>query len=135
MDHEIDDERPPSTEGGQVKWSDVSNPIKPEEKIPAERKVVLVWLAESYLPFCGYIKYAAGDRECPYFVVYHGNPELGSNVVAWCDCLPDKGPDHPNAEMYTRDQKSGSGYAARRSRKKIKENSIEARIEVQDEQA
>jgi len=32
----------------------------------------------------GYRKDAAGDAQCPYFVV----PGLGGKVVAWCDCLP-----------------------------------------------
>ncbi len=33
----------------------------------------------------GYIKYAAGDRSCPYFVC----PGVGGIAMAWCDCLPD----------------------------------------------
>ena len=33
----------------------------------------------------GYIKYAAGDRSCPYFVC----PGVGGTAMAWCDCLPD----------------------------------------------
>ena len=74
-------------------WHIVSNPIQAREHIPAERKVVLVWLRESRLPFCGYIRYAAGDKLCPYFVVYTGNSDIGADVVAWCDCLPDMGPE------------------------------------------
>jgi hypothetical protein len=133
MDQQTDEQEPSGTEAGQVNWNSVSNPITPDEEIPAERKVVLVWLAESALPYCGYIRYAAGDIDCPYFVVYHGNSERGSNVIAWCDCLPGKGPDHPNAKTYTRDQKSGRGYPARRSGENINGNSIEARIEAQGE--
>jgi len=56
---------------------------------PPERKVVLAWIRGSALPFCAYMKYAAGEEDCPYWVVYHGNPERGFDVVAWCDCLPD----------------------------------------------
>jgi hypothetical protein len=94
-------------------WVTVSNPLLPSDRIPPERKVVAVWLRDSHLPFCGYIRYAAGDRECPYFVVYHGNAELGADVVAWCDCLPDVGPAVPTAEMYTREQATGRGFPAR----------------------
>jgi hypothetical protein len=127
MDQQANKQDSRSTEGGEMNWNSVSNPIAPDEEIPAERKVVLVWLAESALPYCGYIRYASGDGDCPYFVVYHGNPERGANVVAWCDCLPDTGPDRPNAKMYTRDQKSGRGYPARRPGKKIQENPTEVR--------
>lgn len=73
-------------------WHRVSNPIEPHEAIPAERRVVLCWLADSYLPFCGYIRYSGGDPNCPYFVIYDGNERIGANVVAWCDCLPLDGP-------------------------------------------
>lgn len=99
-----------------VIWHSVSTPIQPNEHIPAERKVVLVWLREKHLPFCGYIRYAAGDKDSPYFVVYHGNSDIGSDVVAWCDCLPDQGPDWPTAMMYSREQKAGRGFAERKSR-------------------
>jgi hypothetical protein len=88
-------------------WHPVSTPIKPNEHIPAERKAVLVWLRENYMPFCAYIRYAAGDRNSPYFVVYHGNSQIGSDVVAWCDCLPDQGPNFPTAQKYSKEQKTG----------------------------
>jgi hypothetical protein len=94
-------------------WHTVSNPIKPSEHIPAERKTVLVWLKEKALPFCGYIRYAAGDEDCPYFVVYHGNSRIGSDVVAWCDCLPNRGPDFPSADMYSKEQNKGRGFPER----------------------
>lgn len=72
-----------------MKWHRVSCPIKLNEVVPPERKVVLVWLAGNHhLPFCGYVRYSSK----PYFVVYHGNSEIGAEVIAWCDCLPDKGP-------------------------------------------
>lgn len=66
---------------------------KPVGLWPRERKVVLVWLRDKCLPFCGYMRYAAGDRDSPYFVVYHGNVIIGADVVAWCDCLPELGPE------------------------------------------
>lgn len=94
-------------------WHYVSNPIQLNEHIPAERKIVLVWLKQKHLPFCGYIRYLGGGKECPYFVVYHGNNEIGSDVIAWCDCLPNEGPDLPSSEMYTRQQRTGCGRAAR----------------------
>jgi hypothetical protein len=33
----------------------------------------------------GYRKDAAGDKQCPYFII----PGIGGEVIAWCDCLPD----------------------------------------------
>lgn len=33
----------------------------------------------------GYRKDAAGDKQCPYFVI----PGIGGTVTAWCDCLPE----------------------------------------------
>ncbi len=100
-------------------WHPVSTPIQESQHIPAERKAVLVWLRQSHLPFCGYIRYAAGDKDSPYFVVYHGNSEIGSDVVAWCDCLPDQGPDVPTATMYSQQQKTGRGFPERKLPKQI----------------
>lgn len=95
-------------------WNLVSYPIEPGDPLPPERKVVLVWLKKSALPFCGYVRYAAGDETCPYFVVYHGNEKRGSEVVAWCDCLPDKGPPgFDETRLYDQDQATGRGFAAR----------------------
>ena len=44
----------------------------------------------------GYRKNAAGDKQCPYFVI----PGIGGEVLAWCDCLPDdfKYPDAGSTE-------------------------------------
>jgi hypothetical protein len=97
----------------EKQWVKVSHPLSPQDDIPAERKVVLAWIEGSVLPYCAYIRYAAGDQNCPYFVVYHGNSARGSAVIAWCDCLPDNGPDLELAEMYSRDQKTGRGFPAR----------------------
>lgn len=99
-----------------VIWHSVSNPILPNESIPAERRTVLVWLRGHALPFCAYIRYAAGDKNSPYFIVYHGNSEIGSDVVAWCDCLPDNGPEVDSAKMYAKEQAKGRGFPARKSR-------------------
>jgi hypothetical protein len=35
----------------------------------------------------GYMKFAAGDRDCPYFVIPGGR--TGFRVTHWCDCLGD----------------------------------------------
>ena len=62
------------------------------QKRPPERKLVLVRLASAdpgSLPegiAVGYMRNAAGDKQCPYFVV----PGLHTGrALAWCDCLPD----------------------------------------------
>lgn len=100
-------------------WNPVSCPIAKGESIPAERRCVLVWVRGSHLPFCGYIRYAAGDRECPFFVVYHGNQEISAEVLAWCDCLPDSGPDVPEGSTYSREQRDGRGFPARATIAKV----------------
>ena len=61
-------------------WVMSSQPLQQDEGLPAEREVVLVWLTSRALPFCGYIRY---NSDGPYWVVYHGNTEIGSDVVAW----------------------------------------------------
>lgn len=59
--------------------------------MPKERKLVMVQIApkeEEGLPAAvaiGYLRYAAGDPECPYFVI----PGIGGQVTAYADCLPD----------------------------------------------
>lgn len=106
-----------------IEWRTVHCPIHPDDPLPPERKVVLVWLGDASdrnaLPFCGYIRYAAGDVNCPYFVVYHGNSQIGSDVVAWCDCLPNSGPDLPQARMFSDKQQAGRGFPAREQRNKL----------------
>lgn len=105
-----------------MKWNRVHFPIQPDDPLPPERKVVLVWCDEqpeksrggSALPYCGYIRYAAGDLNCPFFVVYHGNDQRSTAVIAWCDCLPDRGPDWAkNTGIYNEGQPEGRGFPAR----------------------
>lgn len=61
------------------------------QKLPFERRYVLVQLAEQPakgLPpsvAVGYLKYSAGDKTCPYFVI----PGIGGTVEFWSDCLGD----------------------------------------------
>lgn len=95
----------------QSDWHLVHWPIRPEDKLPPERKVVLVFVEGSSLPYCAYIRYAAGDKTCPYFVVYRA--DKGADVWAWCDCLP-KGPDHTKAEFYNHNFE-GRGFPKRDS--------------------
>lgn len=64
-------------------WIDAS------KRLPPERKTVLVWLTGSALPFCGYIRIHSNG---PFWVVYHGNMEISTDVLYWCDCLPPKAP-------------------------------------------
>lgn len=74
-----------------MKWYKFSPEKKSSQKLPPIKKDVLVFLEsrEKGLPSSiavGYRKNAAGDKDCPYFVI----PGLGGNVLAWCDCLPDE---------------------------------------------
>jgi hypothetical protein len=93
----------------QSDWHLVHWPIRPEDKLPPERKVVLVFVKGSYLPYCAYIRYSAGDINCPYFVVYRS--DKGAEVWAWCDCLPE-GPHSTEAGFYNANRE-GSGFPAR----------------------
>lgn len=63
------------------------------QKRPPIKKYVLVLIEPNSagLPCgvaVGYRKNAAGDKQCPYFVVIGLHPPSGV-VIAWCDCLPD----------------------------------------------
>jgi len=61
------------------------------QPLPRERRYVLCQVAEREekgLPpsvAVGYLRFAAGDRDSPGFIV----PGVGGPVVAWCDCLGD----------------------------------------------
>ena len=84
-------------------WYYVNNPIRPSDKLPPCRKVVLVWLKNYGLPSCGYL--SCSNTLKPVFLVYAKfNSSTIPEVVAWCDCLPDIGPDLPNVESYNKDQ-------------------------------
>lgn len=58
---------------------------------PPERRYVLVHIAarpEKGLPpavAVGYLRYAAGCKDSPYFVT----PGVGGEATHWCDCLGD----------------------------------------------
>ena len=72
------------------KWYPFDTNKGSRQKRPPERKYVLVVVESNSncLPntvAVGYRKNAAGDKQCPYFVI----PGLGGDVLAWCDCLPE----------------------------------------------
>jgi len=86
-------------------WRKVSHPIEPDDPLPPERKVVAVWCAgretgSAALPYVGYVRYASGELDSPYFVVYHGNSDRPVDVIAWCDCVPEVGPSWENTKFY-----------------------------------
>jgi len=76
-----------------AEWVRVHYPIRVGDSLPPERRPVLVWCASSHIPWVGYLRYAAGCLDSPFFVVPHGNDKRPVDVVAWCDCLPDAPPD------------------------------------------
>lgn len=59
--------------------------------LPPERKLVLLQIAPKEKEglraavAVGYLRYAAGDIDCPYFVI----PGIGGQVTAYADCLPE----------------------------------------------
>lgn len=71
-----------------MRWIPAHQPPLPGDELPAERRIVLVWLSNRALPFCGYLRWHSAG---PFWVVYHGNMATGSDVVWWCD-LPIHGP-------------------------------------------
>lgn len=75
-----------------MKWIDFKREDWATQQHPPERRYVLVQtdgLEENGLPpsvAVGYLRYSAGMKNCPFFVV----PGVAhNNVVAWCDCLGD----------------------------------------------
>jgi hypothetical protein len=63
-------------------WHPTHQPPRHGDALPAERRTVLVWLATRALPFCGYIRHHSGG---PFWVVYHGNTDIGTDVRCWDD--------------------------------------------------
>lgn len=69
------------------------------DSLPPERKVVLVWIKDEGLPRLAYVRYSAGDKNSPYWVVYtaradyhDGDQNQASNVIAYLDCIPQTKP-------------------------------------------
>lgn len=75
------------------KWYRFATERGYRQKRPPERKYVLVAVAPTNsLPVgvaVGYLKYAAGEKDSPFFVVPHFGHGESHRVIAWCDCLPD----------------------------------------------
>lgn len=72
------------------KWHRFDKNLGSQQKRPPIGRAVLVLCErndEIYVnPISvGYRKDAAGDKQCPYFVI----PGIGGEALAWCDCLPD----------------------------------------------
>ena len=74
-----------------MKWYRFDQTKGSYQKRPPEKRYVLVLIdvATPGLPdgiAVGYRKDAAGDKQCPYFVV----PGIRhARVLGWCDCLPE----------------------------------------------
>lgn len=76
-----------------MEWTNYRQELWANQPLPLERREVLVQIAARELEgmgmppavAVGYLRYAAGDKNSPYFVI----PGIGGDVVAWCDCLPD----------------------------------------------
>lgn len=72
-------------------WVTFAREAGDRQQLPAERRYVLVQLAprpEVGLPpavAVGYLRFAAGDRGSPQFII----PGVGGTVLSWCDCLGD----------------------------------------------
>ncbi len=65
--------------------------VEKADKLPTEKKEVLLQMKslESGLPdpiVVGYLKYAAGDKDSPVFIV----PGRDGKILAWCDCMVEK---------------------------------------------
>ena len=92
-----------------MKWQPFDKALGSSQKLPEEGKIVFVLTAERYEVIdighpvhglgCGtpgaialaYMKFAAGDRSCPYFVIVG----VGGDAVAWNDCVPECLGTHP----------------------------------------
>jgi hypothetical protein len=101
-----------------LNWVTFNTCLGSSQRLPPERRCVLVQLppnGEGSAPAVavGYLRFAAGDKECPYFVT----PGIGGTPVAWCDCLPGgfyaplwKLPQHPNEAANEPQSSSGRDY-------------------------
>ena len=73
------------------KWRPFDMRLGSKQELPTAKRCVLVQTAaqpDVGLPpgvAVGYLKFAAGDRNCPYFVT----PGIDCKVVFWNDCLGD----------------------------------------------
>jgi hypothetical protein len=84
-----------------MKWNKYNIDLFEKQKLPPERKYMLLMTKSHNLGYpnpiyVGYMKYAAGCKDSPSFVIpgYEGEGEYlfdgciyMINVIAWCDCL------------------------------------------------
>ena len=81
----------------RMKWIKFDQQKGSNQKRPPEKRLVIVAIQGTEL--CpeglalGYIRYAAGDRQCPEFITpgilqrdFQGQSR---EIIAWCDCLGD----------------------------------------------
>jgi len=96
-------------------WVRTMQPVKDDQGkywvadpdwLPPERKTVLVWIEEEFLPRLGYVRYAAGDKDSPYWVVYTARKDHHLEddsdpvkVVAYLDCVPQTRPSFLDKNM------------------------------------
>ena len=72
-------------------WTEFEPSLGSNQELPIVRRYVLVMLPaqpEQGLPpavAVGYLKFAAGDKNCPNFIA----PAIGGIPTHWCDCLGD----------------------------------------------
>jgi hypothetical protein len=84
-------------------WRETTARPVGQEGLPPIRRVVLLWIRGEFLPRLGYLKFAAGDKDCPFWVVYTAREDHHSNaddpgvactdVVAFRDCVPQDAPE------------------------------------------
>lgn len=75
-----------------MQWVPFCREDSNHQPLPPEHRCVLLMLP-SREDWCtlppavavGYLKFAAGDKTCPYFVI----PGVGGLPTHWCDCLGD----------------------------------------------
>jgi hypothetical protein len=95
-----------------MKWIE----FKPGCKLPDERRYVLVQIDEheqTGMPpavVVGFLRYAAGDKNCPQFI--HPGCGFGNTrkVTHFCDCLGDEF----HAPLWKADQSCSHGIKSRR---------------------
>jgi len=97
-----------------MEWIDYDRERWHNQNLPPERRYVLLQVAARETPTMGlpptvavgYLKFAAGDKHSPHFIV----PGVGGPVVAWCDCLG----DDFHAPIWSGTQKTHNAPANRR---------------------
>ena len=95
-------------------WIPTHNPPRLAMPLPPHGKCVLAWLADGMLPVTAYVAETTVPRSryrrAQWLVVRHtGAIALGANVIAWCDCLPARGPEGVADAMYRQRQAGQEG--------------------------